>query len=86
MSIELLDIVIIAVGAIIGVTALALLRLKVEPSEKKQYKKSGSFLFMGGLWSIIGFIFGTLYRGAGVFDNALLTLGIIFVCRRSWRN
>lgn len=80
MSIELLDIVIIAVGAIIGLTALVLLRLKVEPTEKKQYKKSGSFLFMGGSWAIIGFVFGTLYRGSGIFDNALLALGIIFLC------
>lgn len=80
MSIEILDIVIIVIGAIIGVTALALLRLKVEPTEKKQYKKYSSFLLMGGSWSIIGFVLGTLYRGSGVFDNALLMLGIIFLC------
>ena len=80
MSIEILDVVIIAIGAIIGVTALALLRLKVEPAEKKQYKKYSSFLLTGGSWSIIGFALGTLYRGSGVFDNTLLTLGIIFLC------
>jgi predicted membrane channel-forming protein YqfA (hemolysin III family) len=79
MSIEILDIVIIAIGAIIGVAALALLR-KVEPTEKKQYKKYSSFLLMGGSWSIVGFVLGTLYRGSGVFDNALLMLGIIFLC------
>ena len=78
MSIEVLDIVIIAIGAIIGVTALALLR-KVEPTEKKQYKKYSSFLLMGSSWSIVGFVLGTMYRGRGVFDNALLTLGIIFL-------
>jgi predicted membrane channel-forming protein YqfA (hemolysin III family) len=79
MSIEVLDIAIIAIGAIIGVTALALLK-KVEPTEKKQYKKYSSFLLMGGSWSIVGFLLGTLYRGSGVFDNTLLTLGIIFLC------
>jgi hypothetical protein len=79
MGIEVLDIVIITIGAMIGVIALALLR-KVEPTEKKQYKKYNSFLLMGGSWSIVGFALGTLYRGSGVFDNALLTLGIIFLC------
>ena len=83
MSIEVLDIIIIVVGAIIGVTALAVLRLKVESAEKKQYKKYRSFLLMGGSWSIVGFVLGTLYRGSGVFDNALLMLGIIFLCAGS---
>jgi hypothetical protein len=78
MSIEVLDIVVITIGAIIGVMALALLR-KMQPTEKKQYKKYSSFLLMGGSWSIIGFIVGTLYRGRGIFDNTLLTLGIIFL-------
>ncbi len=32
MSFDLVDIVVIAIGAIIGVTALAVLRLRVEPS------------------------------------------------------
>jgi hypothetical protein len=79
MSIEVLDIVIIVVGAMIGVTALAVLRLKVESAEKKQYKRYRSFLLMGGSWSIVGFVLGTLYRGSGVFDNTLLMLGIIFL-------
>lgn len=79
MSIELLDIAIIAIGAIIGVTAFALLR-KVEPTEKKQFKRHSSFLLMGGSWAIAGFVLGTLYRGSGVFDNALLALGLIFLC------
>lgn len=74
-----MDIVIIAIGAMIGVTALALLG-KVEPNEKKQYKKYSSFLLMGGSWSIVGFVLGTLYRGSGVFDNTLLMLGIMFLC------
>ena len=78
MDIKVLDIVIITIGAIIGVTALALLR-KMEPTEKKQYKKSSSFLLMGGSWSIVGFVLGTLYRGSGFFDNTLLMLGIIFL-------
>jgi len=47
MSIEVLDIVVITIGAIIGVMALALLR-KMQPTEKKQYKKYSSFLLMGG--------------------------------------
>lgn len=79
MSIEVLDVAIIAIGAIIGVIALGLLR-KVELNEKRQYKKYSSFLLMGGSWSIVGFILGTLYRGSGIFDNTLLTLGIIFLC------
>jgi len=78
MGIEILDIVVIAIVAIIGVIALALLR-KVEPTEKKQYKKYSSFLIVGGSWSIIGFILGNLYRGRGIFDNTLLTVGIIFL-------
>lgn len=79
MSIEVVDIAIIAIGAIIGVIALALLR-KVEQTEKKQYKKYSSFLIMSGSWTIVGFVLGTLYGGSGVFDNILLTLGIIFLC------
>jgi hypothetical protein len=79
MNIEVLDIIIITIGAMIGVIALALLR-KMGPTEKKQYKKHNSFLLMGGSWSIVGFLLGTLYRGSGVLDNTLLTLGIIFLC------
>jgi hypothetical protein len=74
-----LDIVIIATGAIIGVIALAILRLKIEHSEKQEYKKYNSFLLMGGSWFIIGLILGVFYRGTGVFDSPLLSLGLIFV-------
>lgn len=46
---------------------------------RAQYKKYNSFLLIGGSWSIVGFIFGTLYRGDGIFDNTLLALGLIFL-------
>lgn len=79
MALDILDLVVILIGAIIGVVALVILRLKVEPSEKKQYKKYTPFLLMGGSWAIVGFVFGTLYRGDGIFDNTLLALGLIFL-------
>jgi hypothetical protein len=71
--------VIIATGAIIGVIALAILRLKIEHREKQEYKKYNSFLLMGGSWFIIGLILGVFYRGTGVFDSPLLSLGLIFL-------
>jgi predicted membrane channel-forming protein YqfA (hemolysin III family) len=79
MALDIIDLAVILIGAVIGVVALVILRLKVEPSEKKQYKKYTPFLLMGGSWSIVGFIFGTLYRGDGIFDNTLLALGLIFL-------
>jgi len=79
MSLDIVDIVVIAMGAIIGVVALTILRFRVESSEKKQYKKYSSFLLMGGSWSVVGLLFGTLYRGDGIFDNTLLALGLIFL-------
>ena len=79
MSLDIVDIVVIAMGAIIGVVALTILRFRVESNEKRQYKKYSSFLLMGGSWSIVGLLFGTLYRGDGIFDNTLLALGLIFL-------
>lgn len=79
MTLDIIDIIVILLGAIVGVMALVIYRSKVEPSEKKQYKKYYSFLLMGGSWSIAGFIFGTLYRGDGILDNTLLALGLIFL-------
>jgi len=79
VSFDVIDLVVIAVGAIIGVLALAILRYRVEASEKKQYKKYSSFLLMGGLWFIVGLVFGVLYRGDGIFDAPLLSLGLIFL-------
>jgi hypothetical protein len=79
MSLDIVDLVIITIGAIIGVIALAILKIRVEPSEKKQYKKYSSFLLMGGSWFIVGLIFGVLYRGDSVFDAPLLSLGLIFL-------
>jgi len=34
---------------------------------------------MGGLWFIVGLVFGVLYRGDGIFDAPLLSLGLIFL-------
>lgn len=79
MALDTIDLAVILIGAIIGVAALAILRLKAEPSERKQYKKYTSFLLMGGSWSIVGVVFGTLYRGDGILDNTLLALGLIFL-------
>ena len=79
MALDIIDLAVILIGAIIGVAALVIYKFRVEPSEKKQYKKYSSFLLMGGSWSIVGLIFGTLYRGDGIFDNTLLALGLIFL-------
>jgi len=79
MSLDIVDISVIVIGAIIGVVALIIYTSKVGSNEKKQYRKYSSFLLMGGSWSIVGFIFGTLYRGDGIFDNTLLALGLIFL-------
>lgn len=79
MGFDIIDTIVIAIGSIIGVVALVIYRSKVEPIEKKQYKKYSSFLLMGGSWTIVGFIFGTLYRGDGILDNSLLALGLIFL-------
>jgi hypothetical protein len=57
MSLDILDIILIAAGAIVGVTALTILKLKVEHG-KKEYKKYSSFLLMGGTWFIVGVILG----------------------------
>ena len=38
-----MDLEVIAIGAIIGVIALAILRLRVGPSEKKDYKDMALF-------------------------------------------
>ena len=78
-ALDIIDLAVILIGAVIGVVALVILRLKVEPNKKKQYKKYTPFLLMGGSWSIVGFILGTLYRGDGIFDNTLLALGLIFL-------
>jgi hypothetical protein len=84
LALDIIDLVVILIMAIIGVAALVIVRFKVEPSKKKQYKKFSPFLIMGGSWSIVGFVLGTLYRGDGILDNTLLMLGLIFsVC---WRN
>ena len=79
MSFDIIDIVVITIGAIIGVMALVIYRSKAESNKKNQYKKYSSFLLMGGSWSIVGLIFGTLYRGDGILDNTLLALGLIFL-------
>jgi predicted membrane channel-forming protein YqfA (hemolysin III family) len=78
MSFDIVDLAVIAIGAIIGVIALAILRFRVEPSEKKQYKKCNSFLLMGGSWFVVGLIF-SLYRGTSISDAPLLSLGLIFL-------
>jgi hypothetical protein len=79
MGFDIIDLVVILIGAIIGVTALAILRFGVEPSQKKQYKKYSSFLLMGGSWFIVGLVFGVFYRGESVLDAPLLSLGLIFL-------
>jgi predicted membrane channel-forming protein YqfA (hemolysin III family) len=79
LGLDAVDAVLILLGALIGIAALVIYRQKVEPSKKKQYKKYNSFLLMGGSWVIVGFVFGTLYRGDGIFDNTLLALGLIFL-------
>jgi hypothetical protein len=79
MALDVIDLAVILIGAVIGVAALVIYRYKIEPSKKKQYKKYSSFLIMGGSWTFIGFVFGTYYRGDGVFDNTLLALGLIFL-------
>jgi predicted membrane channel-forming protein YqfA (hemolysin III family) len=79
LALDIIDLVVILIMAIIGVAALVIVRFKVEPSKKKQYKKFSPFLIMGGSWSIVGFVLGTLYRGDGILDNTLLMLGLIFL-------
>jgi hypothetical protein len=79
LALDAIDIVVILIGALLGVVALMIYRHKVEPSKKKQYKKFNSFLIMGGSWTAVGFVFGTLYRGDGIFNNTLLALGLIFL-------
>lgn len=78
LSLGVLDIVLIATGAIVGVTALALLMLRVERG-RKEYKRYSSFLLMGGSWFIVGLVLGVFYRGTGVLDSSLLRLGLIFL-------
>lgn len=78
MSHDILDIVLIATGAVMGVAALAILRLRVE-RVKKEYEKYSSFLLMGGSWFIVGLVLGVFYRGTGVLDSPLLSLGLIFL-------
>jgi hypothetical protein len=34
---------------------------------------------MGGPWFIVGLILGVFYRGTGVFDSPLLSMGLIFL-------
>lgn len=79
MGFDIIDLIVILIGAIIGVTALAILKFKVEANQKKQYKKYSSFLLMGGSWFIVGLIFGVIYRGDSIFDAPLLSLGLIFL-------
>jgi predicted membrane channel-forming protein YqfA (hemolysin III family) len=79
LALDIIDLVVILIMTIIGVAALVIVRFKVEPSKKKQYKKFSPFLIMGGSWSIVGFVLGTLYRGDGILDNTLLMLGLIFL-------
>jgi hypothetical protein len=69
LSLNILDIALIAT---------AILKLRVE-SGKKEYKKYSSFLLMGGTWFIVGLTLGVFYRGTGVFDSPLLSLGLIFL-------
>jgi hypothetical protein len=78
LSLDILDIALIATGAAIGLIALAILRLRVEHGKKK-YKKYSSFLLMGGTWFIVGLTLGVFYRGTGIFDSPLLSLGLIFL-------
>ena len=79
MALDIVELAVIILITIIGVAALAIIRFKVEPNKQKQYKKYSPYLIMGGSWSIVGFVFGTLYRGDGVLDNTLLALGLIFL-------
>jgi uncharacterized membrane protein (DUF106 family) len=43
MSLDILDIVITAAGAITGVIALAILKLRVDAERKKEYKNTVPF-------------------------------------------
>lgn len=79
VALDIIDLAVILMGAIVGVVALVIYQFRVRQNEKKQYKKYSSFLLMGGSWSFVGLIFGTLYRGDGIFDNTLLALGLIFL-------
>jgi uncharacterized membrane protein len=78
LSLDILDIALIATGAAIGLIALVILKLRVE-NGKEEYKKYSSFLLMGGTWFIVGLTLGVFYRGTGVFDSPLLSLGLIFL-------
>jgi hypothetical protein len=66
------------IGAVIGVVALIILRIRVAADEKKNMKYR-SFLLMEGLWFIAGVILGPICRGTGIFDGSLLSLGLIFL-------
>ena len=69
MALDIVDLAVILIMTIIGVAALAIIRFKAEPSKQKEYKKYRPYLIMGGSWSIVGFIFGTLYRGDGILTT-----------------
>jgi hypothetical protein len=79
MNFDLLDLVIIVIGAAIGVVAVVILRYRVEPGEKKIYKRYGAFLVMGGIWFIVGLVIGPISRGSSIVDTSLLTLGMILL-------
>ncbi|MFX1520433.1 MAG: hypothetical protein ACFFCD_10985 [Promethearchaeota archaeon] len=79
--VDLTYLTLIMIGAIIGVIALAVLRLKVEQDKKKEYKKYNSFLIMGVSWFIVGLFFNLydlVYRGTWEI-GVLTSLGLIFL-------
>lgn len=79
MSLDIIDFIIILIGAIIGVVALSILKFGISREQKKDYKKYSTFFLMGLSWSIVGLFFEIFYRGESVLDSTLFSFGLIFL-------
>jgi predicted membrane channel-forming protein YqfA (hemolysin III family) len=79
MSLDIFDLGIILIGAVIGVVALAVLRIEAKSDSKKNYKKYSSILLIGKSWFIIGALLEIIYRDESVLDTTLFSLGFILL-------
>jgi branched-subunit amino acid transport protein AzlD len=79
MSLDIIDFIIILIGAIIGVVTLSILKFGILTEQKKDYKKYSTFFLMGLSWSFVGLIFEIFYRGESVLDSTLFSFGLIFL-------
>ena len=75
MSFEWIELSIIGIIVVLIAIFFAFYKVRKEPN--RAYKTSYSFLSMGIIWIIFGFVY-SFYRNTDIFEIGLFNLGIIF--------